>query len=163
MKKLLERFSAAWKAFKNPNLLKQIDELTEVCLRKTFLEKAKILIEEAKRNRHKISIVFLDVNGLKIINDTQGHKKGDEILRNVTYTLKKNLRPYDLVCRWGGDEFVVLLFNTGFDQAEKIMKRTFQMFPKFSFGIAEWNEKENLEDLIQKADEIMYQSKRKLK
>ena len=161
MKGLLERIKAAWKAFKNPELLEQIDELTGLYLRKSFIEKAKILMAKAKREKQPVSLIFIDVNNLKNLNDTQGHKAGDGLLKSLAEILKKHLRPYDLLCRWGGDEFVILLSNTNYYQAEKIAQRIFFVFPKFSFGISSWDGEESIENLVEKADKRMYRMKTK--
>ncbi len=69
-----------------------------------------------------VSVVMGDVNGLKITNDVFGHQAGDSLLRHVAELLKKNCRKDDLIARWGGDEFVIIMPKTSLRTAEKILK-----------------------------------------
>ncbi len=70
-----------------------------------------------------LSLVMADLNGLKLVNDTFGHRSGDELLKQAAAVLKESCRQEDIVARWGGDEFVVFLPQTGFEEAEEIIKR----------------------------------------
>ncbi|UMZ72990.1 Cyclic di-GMP phosphodiesterase response regulator RpfG [Natranaerofaba carboxydovora] len=86
--------------------------------------------EEIKRldtnEQLPISLIMADVNGLKLLNDTYGHKAGDELIKKVGNLLKEFTRDKDIVARWGGDEFVVLLPQTSKEKAEKIAQRLVQ-------------------------------------
>ena len=75
------------------------------------------------RRQLPISIIMADVNGLKLINDTYGHENGDQLLKTAAEILSSCCREEDIVSRWGGDEFVILLPQTGIDEAWKICKR----------------------------------------
>jgi diguanylate cyclase (GGDEF)-like protein len=70
-----------------------------------------------------ISVIIADLNGLKMINDAFGHQLGDQLLQKVAGSIKSVCRPRDVLARWGGDEFVVLLPNTTYEETEKIVER----------------------------------------
>lgn len=75
---------------------------------------------------YPLTIVQGDVNRLKLVNDAFGHEKGDELIRKAAYAIKSSCRPDDLIARWGGDEFVILLPKTSAEDAEKIIERIHQ-------------------------------------
>ncbi|MCB1878277.1 MAG: diguanylate cyclase [Chromatiales bacterium] len=89
------------------------DGLTGLFNRKTFLQRLEATIEEARRYRHPIAVLMLDLDDFKPINDTYGHIVGDQALKAVAHTLENQLRESDVCARFGGEEFVVLLPNTG--------------------------------------------------
>lgn len=96
------------------------DKLTNLYNRRFYEEEIKRL--DTERNL-PISIIMGDVNGLKIINDAFGHDKGDELLQKAAVAIKSACRTDDIVARWGGDEFVILLPKTNTEEAEEIVKR----------------------------------------
>ncbi len=116
-----------------------------------------------------ISLIMCDVNGMKIVNDTYGHKKGDEVLIKVADILRECTRSEDIVSRWAGDEFVILLPQTDLDMARKISRRIekacegaeFEDIPiTLGIGIAaKENLKEEFEEVLTRADERMYKDK----
>jgi len=85
------------------------------------------LEEEMKRldteRQLPLSLIMIDLNGLKLVNDTYGHEKGDEMLKTAAEIVKNNCREEDIIARWGGDEFVILLPQTNEQQLDKICKR----------------------------------------
>ncbi|MFO7814999.1 MAG: diguanylate cyclase [Halanaerobiales bacterium] len=129
--------------------------------------------EEIKRfnnsRRLPISIIIADVNGLKLINDTFGHEDGDQLLKRISLTLDETCRDEDILGRWGGDEFLVVLPNTGKKDVEKIVNRINQSLKEqyykdiplsVSFGCAtKFRTEEDMEDIINKADGKMYNNK----
>lgn len=142
------------------------DQLTTINNR-TFFEE-----ELAKLNNKKylpLSIVMIDVNGLKLINDAFGHTAGDELLKITSTILKENIRKNDLVARWGGDEFVLLLPNTSTEIAkqrtESILKATKNISFKYgdvslAMGVATKTEiDQDMFKIFRLAEEIMYQEK----
>lgn len=154
------------------------DGLTKVYNRRAGMEKLeKLLQKDNRRKSNQISICFVDVNGLKQVNDILGHEKGDELILTVANTMKKILREDDLIIRFGGDEFVIAFIESNVEIAEKIWERIVEAFEKInksenrryiisvSHGIVESNEtQEKLVDKILKvADEKMYEEKKKIK
>ena len=116
-----------------------------------------------------ISMIMCDINGMKIVNDTYGHKTGDELLVKVAEILQANTREEDIVARWAGDEFVVLLPQTGTKMARKIVDRIEETCQKteiagfkisLGLGIAtKVNKEVNLQEVLSQADERMYKDK----
>lgn len=110
---------------------------------------------------------MVDVNDFKMINDTQGHSEGDLTLKKVSETIKNNLRDDDLVVRFGGDEFLLLLPGSTIEQAEKVMARIEKELSSIddlllpvtiAFGISGFKE-HSYEKAINEADQRMYQNK----
>ena len=116
-----------------------------------------------------ISIIMADVNGLKLINDTYGHEQGDEILKRVSKVLLKSVRKEDIVARWAGDEFLILLPQTDKENVDQIRLRIKEEGKKteadkipiaLGVGVATKKEtNENIYDAIHRADKNMYQDK----
>ena len=116
-----------------------------------------------------VSVIMGDVNGLKITNDVFGHATGDELLKNVSAVFKETCMPNDIVARWGGDEFLLILTNKTIDYAGQIMEKlrsnflnrkvgTFQL--SVSLGCAERNSPtQRMEQVIRQAEEWMYHQK----
>ena len=94
-----------------------IDPLTEVFNRRHFMERLHCEMERATRYERNISLIFIDLDRFKNINDDHGHLQGDQILKEIAVILAENFREADLVCRYGGDEFVVLLPETSAEEA----------------------------------------------
>ena len=131
------------------------------------------LEEEIKRldtgRNLPISIIMADIDRLKLINDTFGHKKGDEFIIKAANLIKANCRPEDLVARYGGDEFVIFLPGTSAEEAEKIVDRiknncagqyVNSIEISISFGCAEKiSSEENTEEIILLAENAMYRAK----
>ncbi|MGM0409551.1 MAG: diguanylate cyclase domain-containing protein [Bacillota bacterium] len=142
------------------------DELTDLYNRSYMEEEMKRL--DTKRQL-PISIIMIDVNGLKIINDSYGHLAGDKLLKKTAKILKKSVREEDIVARWAGDEFIILLPQTIKSEAKKIEKRINKECNKtenddipVSLGIGIAVKKvmdENIYDTLNKADKYMYKNK----
>ncbi len=142
------------------------DQLTGLYNRRYYQEELKRL--DTKRNL-PISIIMGDVNGLKLVNDSFGHEKGDELLRKAADAIKKGCRADEIVARLGGDEFVVLLPKTDAVQAEQFVKRINELLKKekvvnldvsVSFGCkAKISEHEKMQDIFKAAEDQMYENK----
>lgn len=96
------------------------DPLTQLPNRLMLMEIGQQVLQRAERNNYRVAVLFLDLDYFKPINDLYGHSLGDKVLREVAERLKDSVRSSDLVCRWGGDEFVVILEDSG--GVEKICK-----------------------------------------
>jgi len=139
------------------------------------------LIKKAKRNKNeKFAVIFLDLDNFKYVNDNFGHNKGDEVLKKVANILKNSFREYDLVSRYGGDEFVVIVESPFVEILDKLEERLrnavkeefknlgisisigFSYFPNdINYNLE--NEKEIIKKLLNIADNRMYENKRKRK
>jgi diguanylate cyclase (GGDEF)-like protein len=160
---------------KELKLLASIDPMTQLYNRRHFANISQHYLSLAKRDNHEISIIMLDIDKFKNVNDTYGHQIGDEVIISLAQLLKKNIRKSDIVCRYGGEEFVVMLPNTKLDQArvvaEEIRKNTQDLrIPietkkeinfTISLGVSSIHlDKENaLEDALKRADDALYNAK----
>ncbi len=134
------------------------DELTKILNRRGIYERIKEI--------NKGSILFLDIDHFKKINDTYGHEFGDYVLSEIGKILKHTFRKSDIVGRWGGEEFIVILPNTSYEDALKLAEKLRKIIEKHDFkgkkitvsiGVSEYNG--NLEEELEKADEALYEAK----
>jgi diguanylate cyclase (GGDEF)-like protein len=153
-------------------MLSMTDTLTGFLNRRHFDELIVQALRAAQRRDEPITLAYIDINDFKIINDTQGHREGDEILQQVASVLKTASRTEDLCFRYGGDEFCIVMSNCTIDDAQKIWgKRVIQILeqsknsPKLSIGYAQTGPHEYLsfEKLIDQADSEMYAEKARMK
>ncbi len=146
------------------------DYLTKVFTRNRFDEYISIEIEKIKRyNNSMFSLAIIDIDDFKHVNDTYGHLEGDNVLKIISKFLKKHARTSDVVARWGGEEFVVLLTNTHLEDsiivAEKfcsaIRKYDFKNIGKItcSIGLTSYKTGDTKESIFARADKAMYLSK----
>lgn len=148
------------------------DFLTKIFNRKTYFEISEEIFELSKRQNEPFSILLIDIDHFKRINDTYGHLIGDEVLKFVSSNISKLLRKSDILGRYGGEEFIVTLPNTKLDNAKTIAEKinkyiydnhyvneTYNLQLSVSVGIAQIKKETNLTDLIHKADEALYKAK----
>lgn len=148
------------------------DALTGILNRRCFLEKAEEEIARIKRFPSTFTLLLIDVDRFKNINDTYGHAAGDAVLLSLAQMLESHSRTTDFVARYGGEEFVVLLTETslpdGMTFAERLRKivaehpmpfRIRQLFVSISVGVAEANGEEDIDQVLQRADEALYKAK----
>jgi diguanylate cyclase (GGDEF)-like protein len=132
----------------------------------------KIFTKESERvNRYggKLSLMLIDIDDFKVINDTYGHEIGDSVLKEFSDIISSNIRTLDYFARWGGEEFVILLPNTSSNDAcirAEFLRKCIEahIFSyvnniTISIGLAEYAENELLEKLIDKADKALYTAK----
>ncbi len=153
------------------------DPMTEVYNRRAGIEKLADNIAQQDRRKKAIVLMFVDVNGLKQVNDTFGHKAGDALILTVVNTFKEILRKDDFVIRLGGDEFLVVLCDTDESQTNRVWERITQQFDLINqsenrpyiisashgTAIVDKLEEISIDDLIKKADEAMYAEKKEIK
>ena len=137
-----------------------------------FKEALRYEVEKSRRYKIPLSLLFLDIDDFKLVNDTLGHLKGDKTMRQVGAILKQEIRQADLLCRYGGDEFVMLLSQTPPDQAIVLAERLRQRIAQssmnrleqrckvtVSIGVAGLRPEMSTEDLIKEADAAHYRAK----
>jgi len=154
--------------------LAMVDELTGLYNRRGFLKLAHQNMNLARRRNYEMSLLFADLDCMKKINDSYGHKEGDRALKMTAAVLKKSFRDSDISARIGGDEFVVMAAGTALCGSDIVMGRLEHNIkeiikeenPPFdfslSFGFIQHNPQDNtrIEDLLEKADELMYEQKK---
>ncbi len=162
--KKLSSFIRLWKLVSGDLDTIMSDNLTGLYQREIFLRLAEKHLEAVETSKRFTSVVFIDLDKLKEINDSLGHKAGDELLLSFACTLKECIRSYDISCRWGGDEFVLLL-----EGDEKTAKRAIERITRklegkipFSYGISVMKGMSfsEFEIALNEADEKMYLHKR---
>ena len=148
------------------------DELTDVNNKRAFTDHAKREMSTAQRTKTELALLFIDINDFKLLNDTLGHQAGDDLLVNVAQQLRTTARETDVVCRIGGDEFCVLLPNTGYATARKLAERFADLMHEeagvpvgASVGIAATGPTSfcTVEELLKASDESMYRAKQRNK
>jgi len=152
-----------------------IDDLTGLYNRRGFLTLARQQLKMADRLRKRVSHIFVDLDGLKRINDTMGHRHGDQALIETAEMLKETFRDSDIIARIGGDEFVVLAMDNAAGQLEdtwsarvqeNIASRNRRLNRSYalsvSMGVAYYDPDfpTALDDLLARADSLMYEEKR---
>ncbi|MGJ8693291.1 MAG: GGDEF domain-containing protein [Thalassotalea sp.] len=148
------------------------DGLTGVNNRRSFMMVGDEMFSSAERYKQLFSVMIIDIDHFKNINDSYGHKMGDDILKIVAQTLKNNIRKSDVLARYGGEEFVILLpetsLNDGYDLANllrtKISDLTIateneNITCTASFGVAQYHQQHNLSELVNAADQALYEAK----
>ncbi|HET9843073.1 MAG TPA: diguanylate cyclase [Gammaproteobacteria bacterium] len=148
------------------------DGLTAVYNHAFVMSRLEVECKLALRLSTTLSIAILDLDNFKGINDTYGHPAGDHVLKTLCFLLRNRLRKSDIVGRYGGEEFIVILPHTKKEQAEVLLNvikshfnkitfshENFQFTVSFSAGIAEFPREPNVESLIQSADEALYSAK----
>lgn len=148
------------------------DSLTNLYNRRAFLQMAKPIWSNAQRNGRPLSMIMIDLDHFKRINDQHGHEAGDRALEVSAALFEKVCRGGDLLCRWGGEEFLMLLPETDMDQACAFAERvraalerlglpveSQSIFLTASFGVAEATGKSTLEDLVKASDLRLYDAK----
>jgi len=147
------------------------DYLTEINNRRFININLETEIKKALRYGNNLSIIMMDIDNFKSINDMYGHHVGDQVLKTISKTIKSNLREVDLVGRYGGEEFLIILPNTGLEAAYNIADRIRNKIAKIKFdnydikvtisgGVAQLKDDKGT-DLLKKADALLYKAKEK--
>ncbi|MEA2510023.1 MAG: hypothetical protein QOG21_2105 [Actinomycetota bacterium] len=143
-----------------------IDELTGAYRRDAGILELERETVRAKRTQRPLVLAFVDLDGLKATNDSLGHAAGDQLLRRTVERIRNQVRSYDLIVRFGGDEFVCLLLDLDTSEAAKrfeAIKRNLEESEhgSITFGLTELRlgEEDSLEDLMARADEALYKER----
>ncbi|HTZ00643.1 MAG TPA: GGDEF domain-containing protein, partial [Rhodocyclaceae bacterium] len=150
--------------------LAAVDPLTGIANRARFATVAESELERVRRYGGALSLVIFDVDRFKWINDRFGHSTGDAALRAIVSSVRDNVRAHDLLARWGGDEFVVLLPGVGIDSARTVAEKLREAVAaeaidpigavSCTFGAAEYAVDDCLESLFDRADRALLTAKR---
>jgi diguanylate cyclase (GGDEF)-like protein len=146
------------------------DLLTGIANRRIFLESLGGAISFAQRHQTPLSLIMADLDDFKSVNDTFGHKAGDQVLQAFAILLMENSRQEDLAARFGGEEFIMMLPGTGAEEAAVLGERVrrhwqemtspgFSIRVTASFGVATYQPGETLDGFIERADHALYDAK----
>ncbi|MBN2869997.1 MAG: diguanylate cyclase [Campylobacterales bacterium] len=144
------------------------DKLTQIANRAHLIRQIDYLVKHARRGGYPLSVIFFDIDHFKQINDANGHRMGDQALIDLSTLMKNRLRESDIVGRWGGEEFVVILPHTNLIQAADLAEKLRVMIEQYpfahgkmscSFGVAELRNEDTDESLINRADAMLYEAK----
>lgn len=144
----------------------ETDELTGAIVRGAGLASLEREIARIGRTHGRLVLAFIDVDGLKSVNDNQGHLAGDRLLKEVVAALRGQLRSYDLVIRYAGDEFVCALLDTDLNDVTSRFGEVKSLLAartgggSMSVGLTEFRAGDTVEDLIGRADSAMYARRR---
>jgi diguanylate cyclase (GGDEF)-like protein len=142
-----------------------VDELTGARRRAAGLFELEREIVRARRTGQPFTLAFVDIDGLKAVNDSRGHASGDELLVLVADTIRVHVRPQDLIVRYGGDEFLCGLIGLGIVEATKRfdlvnVELALSRHSSVTAGLAEMAEPDSLSALIDRADEDLYDKRK---
>jgi diguanylate cyclase (GGDEF)-like protein len=172
---LTNEISERRKSQKKFEKLSVIDDLTGIHNRRSINDALKNEVARAERYGELFSIIMVDIDKFKAVNDTYGHNVGDEVLQSFTKHVQGYLRKTDMLARYGGEEFVILLPHANdtatLNLANRIRKGTMEMeasasekalFITISAGIAQFTPKQSqdMDDLLKRADKALYEAKR---
>lgn len=152
------------------------DGLTGIANRKKFDQEVEIMAKEAQENDQTLSLVICDIDHFKSFNDTYGHQIGDQVLRLVARVLHDGVKGRDLPCRYGGEEFVIILPDTETENAKKVAdvlrnavkskeirnRATGETLTPvtISMGVAQLDSEETIKEWIERADKALYRAKK---
>jgi diguanylate cyclase (GGDEF)-like protein len=150
--------------------LARVDDLTKVATRVAFYEFAEAELSRARRFQVPTTLAYVDLDSFKWVNDKNGHATGDRVLVTVARDMRKSVRQTDLVARMGGDEFALILPNTGKDAALAVLNKVLSVLSRsmrqnrwpvtFSVGAVTFlNPPKSVDEMVHRADGIMYSVK----
>ncbi len=156
-------------------LLASTDPMTKLYNRRYFTKMSEHTLDLSKREKQDLAIIMLDIDKFKNVNDTYGHGIGDDVIIELANTLLEHQRKSDVVCRYGGEEFVILLPNTSKDGAYNVAVKIRESVEKLcinipnndilkftvSIGVSEVNIEDeiNIEEALKRADDALYRAK----
>lgn len=152
-----------------------IDELTDIFNRRAFYKIGQKILMQSKRENKPLSLIMMDIDYFKHINDTYGHKAGDTVLKEFVNEIKSIIRQNDLFSRIGGEEFVILLYDADHKSLEKIANKILNKIRNHTFNISQdktinitvslgvytvQNNEENIQQALINADKALYVAKK---
>jgi len=148
-----------------------VDPLTNTYNRMKYDEELEKEISRARRYHLPLTGIMFDIDNFKVINDEQGHLEGDKVLKKISLLVKSTIRENDLLFRWGGEEFIVLLPNTDHDSAIQLAYRIqdcirnadFKNIDRLtcSFGVTYLKENDTPNSITNRLDQLQYQAKKR--
>lgn len=145
------------------------DNLTKLYNRRRFNEFLEAEIERSRRYKIPLSLAMFDIDHFKKINDTYGHTTGDIVLKELAKVVNETIRKYDIVARWGGEEFVILVPNSKAEETALMAEKIREKIEKYafteagvvtcSFGATEYKDGDSIDSLVTRADQALYKAK----
>lgn len=153
--------------------LAEIDPLTGLLNRRAFVERGNLILHRSVQDDRLVSVIIIDIDHFKSVNDNYGHQVGDQVLVEISSAIKAILRKRDYMARIGGEEFVVLLYDTNTEEATRVAEKIRSCVEQLkmakqhsvvnctiSMGLAiDYASKADLDSLIGKADKALYEAK----
>lgn len=149
-----------------------IDNLTGLVNRQTFEALSASFLADSRRQNSPLTVLMIDIDHFKQVNDTYGHAAGDKVLQEVARLLRESVREADLVCRWGGEEFALFLNKCELADAERLAGQirskiaaetfTFELYNlhiTISLGLTAYRHEETLQEVMARADSALYAAK----
>lgn len=165
--------NAVYHDITNEKLLEELyitDSLTKLYNRAHFDETINMIVKHQRKADSDFILVLVDIDHFKTINDTYGHQVGDEVLVTIAKTLKHSLRDNDLIARWGGEEFVIMLKNITVDEAKIIIEKVRANIQNSiikenikvtaSFGLTKYIIGEDSKEIFKRSDDALYEAKK---
>ena len=146
------------------------DELTGLSNRRSFNDRFSAALSYARRHTCPLSLIMIDLDNFKTVNDTFGHSQGDHVLRAFADLLREMIRTEDLAARWGGEEFIIILTHTSIEAATALAERIRVAFEQqssrlissllsASFGVVQLQNGEDEDAIVRRADAALYRAK----
>jgi diguanylate cyclase (GGDEF)-like protein len=170
---ILEGFNAVYHDIINKKLLEKLyitDPLTQIYYRGYFDDLMSAVSKQQRKADTDFIIIIADIDHFKVINDTYGHQVGDEALKDVANALKSTLRDNDVIARWGGEEFVIMLKNITIEEAQIIAEKLRVKIEQTkvqgsislttSFGLTKYYVGEDTNHTFKRADDALYEAKK---
>ncbi|MGB3413426.1 MAG: diguanylate cyclase [Microbacteriaceae bacterium] len=137
-----------------------VDSLTKTWNRRGLHRQLKVEVDLANRNQSPLSLLYIDLDDFKIVNDTQGHNAGDQALKDFVQQVSTQIRPRDIFARMGGDEFLLVLPETSQHASEILAQRLQRDSPiAWSYGISQYRVGESFDELLARADTMLLEGK----
>ncbi|PKM70856.1 MAG: hypothetical protein CVU92_11455 [Firmicutes bacterium HGW-Firmicutes-17] len=148
----------------------ETDALTGIYNKAKFNQEYARLADHAKATSLNLAVIMFDIDDFKAINDNFGHLVGDQVLKELTAIVRRNINKTDIFARWGGEEFVIILPNSQLEEAMKVAQRLrmivsehqFQTTGQItcSFGVGSFKHDDTLDTLLHRVDERLYRAKK---